>query len=94
MHQADAEFVVEEEGRANISYSLFGMDANGSKYFDGEVVIISLIAPASASTLPLPAAALWLSSTAVQLRNADSSVNVCTSFLLLRLSAISKSGGA
>lgn len=33
----DAEFVVEDEGRANITYSLFGMDANGSKYFDGEI---------------------------------------------------------
>jgi len=32
-----AEMLVEEENVADINYTMFGLDANGSKFFDGEL---------------------------------------------------------
>jgi hypothetical protein len=32
-----AELLIEEENVADINYTMFGLDANGSKFFDGEL---------------------------------------------------------
>lgn len=32
-----AEFIIEQNGEARINYTMFGLDANGTKFFDGEL---------------------------------------------------------